>query len=240
MALSKRLRYEILRRDNHACRYCGATAPDVKLTVDHVVPVALGGSDEASNLVTACAGCNSGKTSSSPDAPIVEDVTADAIRWASAMERAAEIQRRKQDEIDQFLRWFHQAWEDAFAGPYYIAEAGGWHYKKDPDRRYEWAVWSETEAEPVELFDHESQAIAHKHQITNFVPLPEGWKKSAEIWYTAGLRIKDLFPLMESSAQRDKVARHEKWRYFCGAVWGVIRQRQDIAQAILIKEELEP
>ncbi|MEU5976310.1 hypothetical protein [Streptomyces sp. NPDC047315] len=24
MAVSKRLRYEILRRDNHACRYCGA------------------------------------------------------------------------------------------------------------------------------------------------------------------------------------------------------------------------
>lgn len=23
MAISKRLRYEILRRDNHACRYCG-------------------------------------------------------------------------------------------------------------------------------------------------------------------------------------------------------------------------
>ncbi|AWN05089.1 HNH endonuclease [Gordonia phage Easley] len=39
MAVSKRLRYEILRRDNHTCRYCGATAPDVPLTVDHVVPV---------------------------------------------------------------------------------------------------------------------------------------------------------------------------------------------------------
>lgn len=33
MAVSKRLRYEILRRDDHACRYCGDRAPDVKLTV---------------------------------------------------------------------------------------------------------------------------------------------------------------------------------------------------------------
>ena len=32
MAVSKRLRFEILRRDNHACRYCGQMAPDVKLT----------------------------------------------------------------------------------------------------------------------------------------------------------------------------------------------------------------
>lgn len=34
MAVSKRTRYEVLRRDNHACRYCGASAPEVKLTVD--------------------------------------------------------------------------------------------------------------------------------------------------------------------------------------------------------------
>ena len=35
MAVSKRLRYEILRRDNFACHYCGAAAPDVKLNADH-------------------------------------------------------------------------------------------------------------------------------------------------------------------------------------------------------------
>lgn len=28
MAVSKRTRYEVLRRDNHACRYCGARAPE--------------------------------------------------------------------------------------------------------------------------------------------------------------------------------------------------------------------
>ena len=40
MAVSKRLRYEVLRRDNHTCRYCGAQAPDVKLTVDNMAPYA--------------------------------------------------------------------------------------------------------------------------------------------------------------------------------------------------------
>ena len=39
MAVTKRTRYEVLRRDGHACRYCGQMAPDVKLAVDHVVPV---------------------------------------------------------------------------------------------------------------------------------------------------------------------------------------------------------
>lgn len=94
MAVSKRLRYEILRRDNHQCRYCGATAPDVKLTVDHVVPTTLGGSDDPTNLVAACADCNAGKTSSSPDAPLVADVEADAFRWGRAMTEAANMRRR--------------------------------------------------------------------------------------------------------------------------------------------------
>jgi hypothetical protein len=85
MAVSRRLRYEILRRDNHVCRYCGVAAPDVPLTVDHVVPVALGGTDDPTNLVAACQPCNAGKSSSSPDAPLVADVAADALRWSQAM-----------------------------------------------------------------------------------------------------------------------------------------------------------
>ncbi|MFL4947537.1 HNH endonuclease [Streptomyces sp. MMS24-I31] len=90
MAVSKRLRYEILRRDNHTCRYCGASAPDVPLRIDHVTPVALGGTDTADNLVTSCEPCNSGKSSSSPDATHVAAVSDDALRWATAMQQAAD------------------------------------------------------------------------------------------------------------------------------------------------------
>ena len=88
MAVSKRLRYEIMRRDNHACRYCGGMAPDVKLTVDHVLPSALGGTDDPSNLVTACKDCNAGKTSVHPDTPVVQQVSDDALRWADAVRQA--------------------------------------------------------------------------------------------------------------------------------------------------------
>ncbi|MCX4605430.1 HNH endonuclease [Streptomyces anulatus] len=89
MAVSKRLRYEILRRDSHTCRYCGASAPDVPLRVDHVTPVALGGGDTPDNLVTACQDCNSGKSSSTVDASLVAGVSDDALRWADAMKQAA-------------------------------------------------------------------------------------------------------------------------------------------------------
>jgi HNH endonuclease len=111
MSISRRLRYEILRRDNYTCRYCGAKAPDVKLNVDAVVPEALGGSHkDPGNLVTACEDCNGGKTSSSPDAPLVADIAANALQWAQAIQVA---QARMLDDLSareanrvQFCEWW--------------------------------------------------------------------------------------------------------------------------------------
>lgn len=110
MAVSKRLRYEILRRDNHACRYCGASAPTARLTIDHVVPQTLGGSDDPTNLVTACIDCNAGKSSVQPGADLVHDVAADALRWANAMKRAAFIAAMDRDERDSMLADFDALW----------------------------------------------------------------------------------------------------------------------------------
>ncbi|MEU0098199.1 HNH endonuclease [Streptomyces sp. NPDC006267] len=110
MAVSKRLRYEILRRDNHACRYCGATAPDAPLRVDHVTPVALGGGDTPDNLVTSCEPCNSGKSSATVDAAVVASVSDDAIRWAEAMKKAAaELSEQNQPKLD-YRNAFESEW----------------------------------------------------------------------------------------------------------------------------------
>ncbi len=61
--LPARLRFGILQRDGFRCRYCGRTGstPDVVLHVDHVVPVAAGGTTSEDNLLTACEECNLGK-----------------------------------------------------------------------------------------------------------------------------------------------------------------------------------
>ena len=61
MAISKRLRFEIFRRDGYACRYCGRRAPAVILEVDHQIPVSRGGTDHPDNLISACLDCNRGK-----------------------------------------------------------------------------------------------------------------------------------------------------------------------------------
>lgn len=112
MPVSKRTRYEVLKRDNHTCRYCGASAPDAKLTVDHVLPVSLGGTDTPDNLVAACQDCNYGKGSTSPNAELVAQVGEDDMRWAAAVKRAAdnviEADRREGKRHD----WFLREWRD--------------------------------------------------------------------------------------------------------------------------------
>lgn len=61
MALSLRVRFEVFKRDDYTCRYCGRKSPDVVLEVDHVVPQCEGGTDDPINLVAACWDCNRGK-----------------------------------------------------------------------------------------------------------------------------------------------------------------------------------
>jgi hypothetical protein len=60
--VSKRLRFAVLARDKFRCVYCGATPDVTELHVDHIHPVARGGSNAIGNLVTACRDCNLGKT----------------------------------------------------------------------------------------------------------------------------------------------------------------------------------
>ncbi len=61
MSLSKRVRFEVFKRDRFTCQYCGAKAPDVPLHADHIEPRSAGGTDELDNLITACGPCNMGK-----------------------------------------------------------------------------------------------------------------------------------------------------------------------------------
>jgi hypothetical protein len=56
-----KIRFEIFKRDKFVCQYCGRTPPEVKLELDHIVPVSQGGSEEWTNLITSCWDCNRGK-----------------------------------------------------------------------------------------------------------------------------------------------------------------------------------
>lgn len=62
LQVSKKMRFDIFKRDQFQCQYCGAHPSEtVWLEVDHVRAVSDGGTNEADNLVTACFDCNRGK-----------------------------------------------------------------------------------------------------------------------------------------------------------------------------------
>lgn len=61
------LRYSILLRDRFTCKGCGRSpnrGDDIKLHVDHIVAIALGGKTVPENLQTLCDECNLGKGTS--------------------------------------------------------------------------------------------------------------------------------------------------------------------------------
>lgn len=55
------LRFQVLKRDNNTCQYCGSRPPFAVLEVDHKIPRSRGGTDDLDNLVTSCFNCNRGK-----------------------------------------------------------------------------------------------------------------------------------------------------------------------------------
>lgn len=60
--LGQQIRVQVLARDKYQCLMCGRDRNEVPLEVDHIKPVANGGTDELDNLATLCRDCNRGKS----------------------------------------------------------------------------------------------------------------------------------------------------------------------------------
>lgn len=59
----RRLTGRVKRRDGFRCVRCGREAgEDTRLSVDHIIPVSRGGSNELTNLQTLCTVCHQVKT----------------------------------------------------------------------------------------------------------------------------------------------------------------------------------
>lgn len=104
--ISKMIRFEVFKRDQFQCAYCGAHPSEtVLLEVDHIHPVALGGTNDIDNLVTACWDCNRGKAArpltSVPQS--LEDKAADVQEREAQLRAYYEIlearRQRKDDEL---------------------------------------------------------------------------------------------------------------------------------------------
>jgi hypothetical protein len=121
MAISKRLRFEVFKRDGFRCRYCGATVLAAVLHCDHVIPESKGGPTEAANLVTACVDCNLGKS----NVPLDQRKLDPSVDIDAAKEHAEQIKAylKVQKTIASTKRELEtlalQHWEDRM---------GDWHY----------------------------------------------------------------------------------------------------------------
>jgi hypothetical protein len=98
--LSTRTRFDVFKRDAFTCQYCGATPPAVVLHIDHVHPVALGGTNDKDNLITACAGCNGGKAA----IPLTTVPRRPALDPAEVKEREAQLRAYKKLIAERALR----------------------------------------------------------------------------------------------------------------------------------------
>lgn len=94
-SLSKKLRFEVLKRDSFKCQYCGNSAPDVLLEVDHIKPVAQGGTNDIWNLVTSCQPCNSGKS---------DRTLSDQTVVAKAKKQLDQLQERR-EQLEMLMEW---------------------------------------------------------------------------------------------------------------------------------------
>ena len=56
-------RHNIFKRDDYRCQYCGKKPGSEELTIDHVIPKAIGGKTTWENCVLSCVECNSIKGS---------------------------------------------------------------------------------------------------------------------------------------------------------------------------------
>lgn len=115
MAISKRTRFEVFKRDRFTCQYCGKTPPDVTLEIDHVQPVSHGGTDEKVNLVTACFDCNRGKgpvilSALSPSVTEAQQREVERYEQTKALNRWLTKLRKEQDAaIERISRYWCEA-----------------------------------------------------------------------------------------------------------------------------------
>jgi 5-methylcytosine-specific restriction endonuclease McrA len=55
------VRKYVFERNNYQCQSCGQTYAETQLSIDHIIPLAKGGSNDISNLQTLCLTCNQKK-----------------------------------------------------------------------------------------------------------------------------------------------------------------------------------
>jgi len=65
--ISGKVQQKIWARDGFKCLYCRRNMGEVQLTIDHFIPLELGGEDKPGNYISSCAKCNRDKGNLPPE-----------------------------------------------------------------------------------------------------------------------------------------------------------------------------
>lgn len=92
----------LFARDHYRCQYCGRAGNELRsrecLTRDHLVPISRGGSNEWTNVTTACSSCNTRKGNRLPEecgmSPRTEPMEPHFVHLAWAVRRLTPIQAK--------------------------------------------------------------------------------------------------------------------------------------------------
>jgi len=98
-SVSKKLRFEVFKRDKFTCQYCGKKAPDVILEVDHIKPVSKGGDNSLFNLISSCFECNRGKGKR----------TLDNKTEVQRSVKSVEDLQEKRNQLNMMRQWIEEA-----------------------------------------------------------------------------------------------------------------------------------
>lgn len=101
--ISKRVRFEVFKRDLFKCAYCGRTPPAVVLHVDHIHPVSKGGKNTQDNLITACFDCNLGKSNISLSS-VPESFSDKALRMRELRDQMKALGKLSQEIAEMTAR----------------------------------------------------------------------------------------------------------------------------------------
>ncbi|MEK0338211.1 MAG: HNH endonuclease, partial [Nitrosopumilus sp.] len=126
MSISNKLRFEIFKRDEFTCQYCGRKSPEVILEVDHIIPKSKDGTDEKENLTTSCFECNRGKGRTLLDTILKDkDIHTETILLAEKELQLAEynfIREKIRIREDQELKTLSDHFSNQFNYPGYAED----------------------------------------------------------------------------------------------------------------------
>lgn len=157
--ISLSTRFGLMQKHQFKCAYCGKSASEVPLEVDHVLPRSKGGTNALDNLVVSCFDCNRGK----------RDTVLDETPPTTKQPRSSQKSSLGRGLVGKFFHTFHDDRAVQYQGQVVGEVAGGLYLV----RLFEWftgcssgeRLWPLANLSGAQFYDSdESMRDAYEYQ----------------------------------------------------------------------------